>query len=76
MVKGKDTCAKSLSHVWHFATPWTAAHRDPLSTGILQARILAWLAVPSSRGSSWPRDRTQVYHIAGRFFTILATREA
>ena len=44
--------------------------------GILQARILECVAIPFSRGSSRPRDRTQVYHIAGRFFTIWATREA
>ena len=44
--------------------------------GILQARILEWVAIPFSRGSSWPRFRTQVYHIADRFFTIWATREA
>ena len=44
--------------------------------GILQAQILEWVAMPSSRGSSQPRDRTQVSHIAGRFFTIWATREA
>ena len=44
--------------------------------GILQARILEWVAVPSSRGSSQPRDRTQVSHITGRFFTSWATREA
>ena len=37
--------------------------------GILQARILAWAAVPFSRGSSQPRDQTQVSHIAGEFFT-------
>ena len=37
--------------------------------GILQARILDWVAFPFSRGSSQPRDRTQVSHIAGRFFT-------
>ena len=36
--------------------------------GILQARILEWVAFPFSRGSSQPRDRTQVSHIAGRFF--------
>ena len=36
--------------------------------GILQARILELVAMPSSRGSSQPRDRTQVSHIAGRFF--------
>ena len=44
--------------------------------GILQARILKWVAFPSSRGSSLPRDRTQVSHIAGGFFTSSATREA
>ena len=43
--------------------------------GILQARILDWVAIPFSRGSSWPRDRTHVSCIAGRFFTIWATRE-
>ena len=44
--------------------------------GILQARILAWVAIPFFRGSSQPRDRTQVSLIAGRFFTSWATREA
>ena len=42
--------------------------------GILQARILEWVAIPSSRGSSWPRDQTQVSCNAGRFFTVWATR--
>ena len=51
-------------------TPWTRACQAPLSMGILQARILEWVAVPFSRGSSQPRDQTQVSHIAGRFFTI------
>ena len=37
--------------------------------GILQARILGWITMPSSRGSSWPRYWTQVSCIAGRFFT-------
>ena len=44
--------------------------------GILRARILQWVAMPSSRGSSQPRNRTQVSRIAGGFFTIWATREA
>ena len=43
--------------------------------GILQARILEWVAISFSRGSSWPRDWTPVSCIAGRFFTIWATRE-
>ena len=37
--------------------------------GILQARILEWVTFPFSRGSSQPRDQTQVSHTAGRFFT-------
>ena len=44
--------------------------------GILQARILEWVAMPSSRGSSSPGDQTRVSCIADRFFTIWATREA
>ena len=44
--------------------------------GILQARILEWVAFPFSRGSSQPRDWTQVSHIAGGFFTSWATRLA
>ena len=44
--------------------------------GILQARILEWVAILFSRGSSQPRDRTQVSRIAGRFFTSWATGEA
>ena len=44
--------------------------------GILQARILEWVAIPPSRESSQPWDRTQVSYIAGGFFTAWATREA
>ena len=44
--------------------------------GILQARILKWVAIPFSRGSSWPRDWIWISCTAGRFFTIWATREA
>ena len=62
-------CAQLLSHVWLFVTPRTLAHQAPLSMGILQARILEWVAMPSSMGSSQPRDKTQVSHIAGRFLT-------
>ena len=42
---------------------------DPMDYGILQARILEWVAFPFSRGSSQPRDQTQVSRIAGGFFT-------
>ena len=44
--------------------------------GILQARILEWVAISFSKGSLQPRDRTQVSHMAGGFFTVWATKEA
>ena len=44
--------------------------------GILQTRILEWVAMPSSRASSLPRDRTRVSCTADGFFTIWVTREA
>ena len=65
-----------FSRLQLFETLWTVACQAPLSMGILQARILERVAMPSSRGSSQPRDRPQVSHIAGRFFTSWATREA
>ena len=56
-----------LSLAWLFATPWTVH-------GILQDRILEWVAFPFSRGSSQPSDWTQDSWIAGRFFTSWAMR--
>ena len=50
--------------------PGTSVH------GIFQARVLEWVPIFFSRGSSWLRDRTQVSHIAGRHFNLWATREA
>ena len=47
-----------------------AACQAPLSMKILQTRTLAWVALPSSRGSSLSRDRAQVSQVAGRFFTV------
>ena len=44
--------------------------------GVFQARTLEWVAISFSRGSSRPRNWTQVSHIAGRCFTIWASREA
>ena len=44
--------------------------------GILQARVLEWVAISFSRGSSWPRDGTWVSRIPGRRFNLWATREA
>ena len=43
--------------------------------GIFQARVLEWVAISFSRGSSQPRDQTRVSHIVGRCFTVWATRE-
>ena len=43
--------------------------------GIFQVRVLEWVAMPSSRGSSRPGDQTQVSCIVGRCFTVWATRE-
>ena len=63
-------CAQSLSHVQFFATPRTVTLQAPLSMGILQVRILEWVAMPSSRESSQPRDQTQASCIASRFLTI------
>ena len=63
---------KSFSHVHLFVSPWITVH------GILQTRILEWVAFPSCRGSSQPRDGTQASRIAGGFggfFTSWATRE-
>ena len=45
-------CAQSLSRVQLFATPWTASLPGSSVHGILQARILEWVVMPSSRGSS------------------------
>ena len=44
--------------------------------GIFQARVLEWVAISFSRGSSWPKYQTQVSCIASRRFTLWATREA
>ena len=63
-------CAKSLQlspllcNTMDHSPPGSSVH------GLLQVRILEWVAMPSSRGSSQPRDRTQVSWIVGRFFTI------
>ena len=67
-VKGKVKAAQSC--------PTLCDPMDYTVHGTLQARILEWVAFPFSRGSSQPRDQTQVSRIAGRFFTSSATREA
>ena len=52
-----------FSCVWLCVTQWTVTLQAPLSIGILQTRILEWVAMPSSRGSSQPRDRTHVSYV-------------
>ena len=66
MEQGKGGMWKSLSRAW----------LSGIVHGILQARILEWVAFLFSRGSSQPRDRTHVSRIAGGFFTSWATGEA
>ena len=67
-VKVAQSCL-TLCNPMDFSVPGSSAH------GILQAIILEWVAIAFSRGSSQPRDWTQVSLIAGVFFTIWATRE-
>ena len=62
--------ALSRSVMSDSSTPWTVGSSVH---GITQARILEWVAIPFSRGSSWPRDEPSLLHCV--FFTIWATRE-
>ena len=63
---GIADAVQSLSRVRLCATPWTVAHRAP---GDCQARILEWVAISFSRGSSGPWDGTWASCVADRFFT-------
>ena len=66
-MKGKVLVAQArgaLCHPVDCSPPGSSSH------GILQARVLEWVAISFCRGSSQPRDRTLVSHIAGSFFTI------
>ena len=70
LVWGRHTFSDELRHSW-------AIVPDSLQPqGILQVRILEWVAIPFSRGSSWPRYQPGASCFTGRFFTIWATREA
>ena len=62
--------AKSLPSCLTLCHPMDCSLPDPSVHGILQARILEWVAIPSSRGSSWPRDQTCISYVSciGRFF--------
>ena len=59
----------SVNRLVAWSTPYFRDPMDYTVHGILQVRRLEWVAFPFSRGSSQPRDRTQVSHIAGKFFT-------
>ena len=75
----KRICESVLVAQLLFATLWTVASQAPLSMGFSRHSpewLLQWVAIPFSRGSSWPWDQTWVFCITGRFFTIWATREA
>ena len=65
-----NTCmrAKSLQSCLTVCNPMNHSLPGSSVHGILQSRILEWVAMPFSRGSSGPRDWIQVSHIAGRFF--------
>ena len=65
------TCvrAQSLRSCPTLCHPIDCGPRGSSVHGILQVRVLAWVAMPSSRGSSQPRDQTHISCIAGRFFT-------
>ena len=71
--KGKVLVAELC---WTLCDPMDFSLPGSSIFGILQAGILQWVAIPFSKGSSWPRDQTWVSHIAGRLFTIWATRES
>ena len=60
----------TLCDLMDYSLPGSSVH------GIFQARVLEWVAIFFSRGSSRPRGRTRVSHIAGTHFTIWATWEA
>ena len=69
------TYACVLRCVLLFWNPMDCSPPGSSVSGILQARILEWVVIPFSRGSSLPKDQSQVSHTAVRFFTIWATKE-
>ena len=66
---------KGVSYPGVYYSLRTTDCRPPGSSvhGIFQARIPEWVAIPFSRGSSWPKDQTQGSHIMDRFLTVWAT---
>ena len=76
--KVKQKWTRVIRYLAYFAQscPTLCDPMDYKVHGILQARILEWVAFPFSRGSSQPTDQTQVSRIAGRFYTSWATGKA
>ena len=70
MIAGHVHSCPTLCDPMDYSPPGSSVH------GILQARVLEWVAISFSRGSSPPRDQTRVSLIAGKFITDSATREA
>ena len=69
ILKGQCWCVLShFGHIW-LCNLVDCSPPDSSVHGILQARILEWVAIPTSRGSSWSRHWTHGSFIAGRFFT-------
>ena len=62
-------CCYSLSCVRLFCDPMDCSPPESFVHGIFQARILEWVVISFSRGSSWPRDQICIFCITGRFFT-------
>ena len=67
---------KSLSHVQLFVTPWTVAHQAPPFMEFSRQEYWSGLPFPSPGNLSEPGDRTPVSRVAGRRFTVCATRES
>ena len=69
-------CVVAMQSYLTLCNPKNGSSSGSSVNGILQARILEWVAIPFSRGSSQSSDRIQVSCIVGRFFANWATREA
>ena len=71
-----EPCAQLLSHDWLFETLMDCSPLGSSVHGIFPARILEWVAISSSRGSSWPSDQPTSPALADRFFTTEIPRQS
>ena len=62
-------CAQLLQSCLTLCNPMDCSLQASSFHGIFQARILEWVSISFSRGSSWPKDPTRVFRIAGRLLT-------